>query len=133
MASLVAQTAVPAAKRRHVTLRLGDGSVVCERCFVADRALSRMKGLLGRRDLPADEGVLLKPCNSIQMFFMRFPIDAIFLDRDNTVVKVVSDLKPWRTAGARRTRSVIELAAGEIRRRGVSVGDHIHIEQTESS
>jgi uncharacterized protein len=133
MASLVAQTAVPAVKRRYVTLRRNDGSVVCERCFVAERALSRMKGLLGRRDLPAGEGILIKPANSIHMFFMRFAIDAIFLDRDNTVVKVVSDLKPWRTAGARRTRSVIELAAGEIRRRGVSVGDHIHIEQTESS
>jgi uncharacterized membrane protein (UPF0127 family) len=64
---------------------------------------------------------------------MRFAIDAIFLDRDDTVVKVVSNLKPWRTSGARRSRSVIELAAGEAERRGVTVGDRIHIEQPETS
>jgi uncharacterized membrane protein (UPF0127 family) len=125
---LTASAPVAVAKRRYVTLRRNDGAVVCERCFVADRALPRMKGLLGRRELPAGEGILIKPANSIHMFFMRFSIDAIFLNRDNTVVKVAANLNPWRTAGARRARSVVELAAGEAGRRGVSVGDHIEID-----
>jgi uncharacterized membrane protein (UPF0127 family) len=116
--------------RRYVTVRTHKGAVVCERCFVADRPLARMKGLLGRADLPAGEGILLKPCNSIQMFFMRFPIDAVFLNRDGTVVKIAANLKPWRTAGARRARSVIELAAGEAERRGITVGDRIEIGET---
>jgi uncharacterized membrane protein (UPF0127 family) len=129
----VADTPASAAKSRYATLRRNDGSVVCERCYIADRSLARMKGLLGRKELPAGEGILIRPANSIHMFFMRFAIDAIFLDRDDTVVKVVSNLKPWRTSGARRSRSVIELAAGEAERRGVTVGDRIHIEQTETS
>jgi uncharacterized membrane protein (UPF0127 family) len=114
---------------RYATLRRSDGTIVCERCFLADRALARMKGLLGRRELPAGEGMLLKPCNSIQMYFMRFAIDAIFLDRDGIVLKIAADLKPWRMAGARRARSVIELAAGEARRRGISVGEVIEIDR----
>ena len=122
MASLVAEAGLAAAT---VTLRRADGSVVCERCFVADRPLARMKGLLGKRELPAGEGILIRPCNSIHMFFMRFAIDAIFIDRDGTVVKIVANLKPWRMAWARRAHTVVELAAGEAQRRAIAVGEKL--------
>jgi uncharacterized membrane protein (UPF0127 family) len=56
---------------------------VCERCLLAETALTRMKGLLGRRSLPSGEGILLKPASSVHMAFMRFAIDAVFLDRDS--------------------------------------------------
>ena len=59
--------------RSHVTVRSGE-QVVCEECLVADRPLARMRGLLGRTDLPRGEGVLLRPAGSIHTFFMRFPI-----------------------------------------------------------
>ena len=68
-----------------------DGRVVCERCVVADTAATRMKGLLGRAGLDEGEGLLIKPAGSIHMFFMRFPIDAVFLDRELRVVN-----KLWR-------------------------------------
>src|SRR5438128_1091109 len=100
-------------ERRYVTLRRGGGTVVCERCFVADRPLARMKGLLGRSELAGDEGILIRPCNSIHTLFMRFAIDAIFVDRNGTVLKITAHVKPWRTAWARRAHAVIELAAGE--------------------
>jgi uncharacterized membrane protein (UPF0127 family) len=57
------------------------------------------------------------------MFFMRFAIDAVFLDRDMKVVGVAHDLRPWRMAARRGARSVLELAAGEAERRGVRAGD----------
>jgi uncharacterized membrane protein (UPF0127 family) len=98
------------------------GGVVCERCRVADRPLARMKGLLGRAELTRGEGILLRPASSIHMFFMRFPIDAVFLDADLRVVRVVPELRPWRVASARGARSVLELAAGEAGRRGVREG-----------
>ena len=82
-----------------------------------------MKGLLGRRELAGDEGILIRPCNSIHMFFMRFAIDAIFLDRKGVVVKVAANVRPWRMAYARRAHAVIEIAAGEAERRGVNTGD----------
>jgi uncharacterized membrane protein (UPF0127 family) len=87
-----------------------------------------MRGLLGRRELPSGEGILLKPCNSVHMAFMRFPIDAVFLDRDMRVVKIAADLRPWRMAAARTARSVLEIAAGEAARRALTVGDRLTVD-----
>jgi len=84
-----------------------------------------MKGLLGRRTLPSGEGILLKPASSVHMAFMRFAIDAVFLDSDLRVVKIASDLRPWRMAAARGAKSVLEIAAGEAARRRLSEGDRL--------
>ena len=81
-----------------------------------------MKGLLGRKSLPAGEGVLLRPAGSIQTMFMRFTIDAVFLDAADRVVKVATALRPWRTAACRGARSVLELPEGEASRRGLRPG-----------
>jgi hypothetical protein len=110
---------------QEVALSREDGTIVCERCLLAETALTRMRGLLGRRDLPSGEGILLRPASSVHMAFMRFAIDAVFLDRDLRVLKVTADLKPWRTAGARGAKSVLEIRAGEAARRGLSVGDRL--------
>ena len=109
----------------EIALRREDGSIVCERCVLADTALARMRGLLGRRELPSGEGILLKPASSVHMAFMRFAIDAVFLDGDSRVVKVAADLQPWRVAGARGSKAVLEIPAGEAHRRGLSVGDRL--------
>jgi len=108
----------------HETVVIKDASdrVVCERCHVADRPATRLRGLLGRRALPAGEGLLLRPSPSIHTLFMRFPIDAAFLDRDLRVLDVSADLRPWRFAGRRGARAVLELSAGEARRRGIEPG-----------
>ena len=111
----------------EVLLEGEGGAVVCERCLVADTPLLRARGLLGRASLEPGEGVLLKPASSIHMFFMRFPIDAVFLDRELVVQKVVPNLKPWRIAGARRSKAVLEIAAGECERRGLKPGDRLSV------
>jgi uncharacterized membrane protein (UPF0127 family) len=110
-----------------MVLRRPDGSVVCERCTVADTPLSRSRGLLGKTGLEPGEGLLLRPASSIHMFFMRFPIDAVFLDRDLVVRKVVADLKPWRVAFGRGSKSVLELPAGEADQRGLQPGDRLEL------
>ena len=107
----------------EVAIRREDGSIVCEGCVQADTALMRMKGLLGRGDLPSGEGILLKPASSVHMAFMRFAIDAVFLDRDLRVVKIAADLRPWKVAGSRGAKAVLEIPAGEASRRGLTVGD----------
>jgi hypothetical protein len=86
---------------------------------------ARMKGLLGRRTLEPGEGMLIRPAPSIHTFFMRFPIDAVFLSRESEVLKVASDVAPWRTRSCRKAYAVLELAAGEAQRRRLAVGDHI--------
>jgi uncharacterized membrane protein (UPF0127 family) len=102
-------------------------AVICERCQVAETAPARLRGLLGRRELRPGEGMLLRPSSSIHTAFMRFPIDAVFLDAELRVLKVHSDLAPWRAAGARRARAVLELAAGEATRRGVVPGERLRL------
>ncbi len=106
----------------EIALANDDGTVVCERCLLAETPLARMRGLLGRSSLPAGEGLLLRPAASIHMAFMRFPIDAVFLDSEDRVVKVVAELKPWRMAACRGARAVLELPAGEASRRGLVEG-----------
>ena len=93
-------------------LTKADGTVVCARCALATSALARMRGLLGRASLAPDEGMLFRPAGSIHMLFMRFAIDAVFCDRDLVVLRVVRGLRPWRLAGQRRAKVVIELAEG---------------------
>jgi uncharacterized protein len=113
--------------RRTRPLRRADGRVVCERCLVADSPLPRMRGLLGRRDLGSDEGVLLRPAGSVHTFFMRFPIDVVFLDRDGRVLRIAEAVRPWRSVAARGARSVLELRAAECARRGVTAGDVLEL------
>jgi len=93
-----------------------------ERCTIADRLLTRLRGLLGRAELPSGEGLLLRPAPSIHTCFMRFAIDAVFLDDRLRVLSISPDLRPCRFAGRRGARAVLELAAGEARRRGIREG-----------
>jgi uncharacterized membrane protein (UPF0127 family) len=108
-----------------------DGRVVCERCVLADNAWTRMRGLLGRKALDDGEGLLIRPSGSIHMLFMRFPIDAVFLDRELRVVKIAPELKPWRMAGARGAKNVLEIGAGEAARRGLRVGQTLVLAEEE--
>ncbi|TMK66941.1 MAG: DUF192 domain-containing protein [Actinobacteria bacterium] len=109
----------------EVAVRLENGRTVCERCVLADTALTRMRGLLGRRDLPSGEGILLRPASSVHTAFMRFPIDAVFLDREGRVLKIARGLRPWKTAAGRRAKAVLELSAGEAERRGIELGERL--------
>jgi uncharacterized membrane protein (UPF0127 family) len=98
------------------------GRVICERCAVADRPLARLRGLLGRRALGRGEGLLIRPAPSVHTWFMRFAIDVVLLDRGGRVLAVRPDIGPWRVAGCRGARAVLELPAGEAARRGLVPG-----------
>ena len=90
-----------------------------------------MRGLLGRSSLPSGEGLLLKPAGSVHTFFMRFPIDVVFLDRDRKVVGVRHGLRPWRVAGARHAVAALELPAGAAAAAGVDEGGVLVLEDIE--
>jgi uncharacterized membrane protein (UPF0127 family) len=106
----------------EVALANDDGTVVCERCLLAETSLARLRGLLGRSGLSSGEGLLLRPAGSVHTAFMKFTIDVVFFDRDLRALKVVPELAPWRTAGCRGARAVLELPAGEANRRGIRAG-----------
>ena len=86
---------------------------------VAETFLERMKGLIGRRALPTGQGLLIPRCNAIHTLFMRFPIDATFLDRTGAVVKAVRNIRPGRLFvwGGWRARQVLETASRPAPRR----------------
>jgi uncharacterized membrane protein (UPF0127 family) len=105
-----------------VALANDEGTVVCEHCLLAETMFARLRGLLGRSGLSSGEGMLLRPAASIHTAFMRFPIDAVFLDRESRVLKVAAELAPWRAAACRGSRTVLELPAGEAARQGLRPG-----------
>jgi len=87
-----------------------------------------MRGLLGRSGLEPGAGMLIDSAPSVHMFFMRFPIDVVFLDRDRTVVSVRHRLAPWRVAGARHAVAALELPAGTAAEAGIQEGDVLVLE-----
>ena len=103
------------------------GAVLGDSIEVANSSSTRNKGLLGRDSLPEGEGLWIIPCEAIHMFFMRFPIDVVFLDKQKRVVKIAANLKPWRLAGSFRAKSVLELPAGTAARSGTQVGDQLEL------
>lgn len=124
---VVRATVFGMARVRATTVFRADETPLCERCVVAETALTRLKGLLGRSRLATDEGLLIRPTGAIHTCFMRFPIDVVFLDRELAVVGVVANLRPWRFAARSGSRAVLELAAGEISRRGIRPGDRLRL------
>ena len=83
---------------------------------IAETFAERAKGLIGHRGLAPGTGMLITKCNCIHTFFMRFAIDATFLDKSGKVVKVVRNIRPWRlwVWGGWRAASVLETAAAEM-------------------
>jgi len=93
--------------------------------FKADSWLTRLVGLLKHSMLPDNEAMLFEPGGSIHTIGMRFAIDVVYLEKDNKVLKIVADMRPWRFSFAPKgTRRVLELSSGNAKRTG------IHLNQT---
>jgi uncharacterized membrane protein (UPF0127 family) len=85
----------------------------------------RVRGLLGTANLREGHGLLIKPCNSIHTFFMQMPIDVLFLDSKNNVIRLKPHMKPGRLSTCLRATSVLELMAGQIHISGIQQGDRL--------
>ncbi len=94
---------------------------------------ARTKGLLGTNSLEPGDGLLIEPCNSIHSFWMRYPFDAVFINREGIVLHTISRMKPFRLSkhvfGA---RAVLELPAGTIEATGTRRGDRVRISDLDS-
>jgi uncharacterized membrane protein (UPF0127 family) len=82
---------------------------------------------MGKKELPAGEGILLRPCGSVHTMFMRFPIDVVFCDADLRVLAVAPRVPKWRMRGQRGAKVAIEVAAGEAARRGITGGAQLRV------
>jgi uncharacterized protein len=111
-------------KARNITA----DKMVAINVIVASSIFARMRGLIGRKNLTAGDALLLCPCNGIHTFGMKFPIDVLFLDRENIVVAIRKNLVPNRmTPLYFAAKSVLELPAGIVEATATKAGDEIEI------
>jgi uncharacterized protein len=104
---------------------LGEQGVVCDHCELADSAWTRFRGLMGRARLEPGGGLMLRPASAIHGSFMRFSIDAVFLDDELRVLRVREGLRPWRAAAVRGATAVLELPAGQAACKGLAPGSQL--------
>lgn len=103
----------------------GKPQVILTRVRKTETLLERTKGLLGCKSLMQGEGLLISPCNSIHTFFMRFPIDVVFLNKKNMITKIIRAMKPFRFGMAVNSSFVLELMAGQADMSGMQPGDYL--------
>lgn len=85
---------------------------------------------MGKKKLPQGQGLLIAPCKSIHMFFMRFSIDAIYIDENFEIKKIVKNLKPWTGFSCCfKAWGVVEVTAGESERLNLKVGEKLKTEK----
>jgi uncharacterized protein len=103
-------------------------TVLVDRGRLANNFWTRLRGLIGVRDLPAGDGMLITPCTSVHCMFMSIPIDVVYVDKQDRVVGMDRALRPWRLGTFfRRVRYVVELPAGTIDRTGTQPGDALRV------
>lgn len=106
------------------------GKLIASNVSLADTYFKRLKGLMFKKTLEYNEGLIIAPCNSIHMFFMNFPLDVLFVDKENRVVGISEKIKPWRISKVFfKAHYVIELPSGTVERLNISKSDILFIKK----
>ena len=125
------KSTVPPLEHRPLKLvRLKDQAVITDQCVVAKSYFARLQGLIGRSRMEAGEGMLFPKCNDIHMWFMRIPLDVVFLrlsERGFVVSSVRENVRPWRVLPLHdfKATETLELPAGTVARLGLQTGDEL--------
>ncbi len=105
-----------------------NGKVIADYFYLANNPFKRMRGLLGFKKLDNGTAMVIRPCNCVHSFFMRFPIDLLFVDRDNKIVGILIGMPPFRLSPILfQSKYVVELPAGTIERLNISKGDQLEL------
>lgn len=105
-----------------------DNQMIAGEVVVAAGFFDRLIGLLGKKSYPAGKALWLHDCRSIHTWFMRFSIDVVFVNKDLQVQAVYRNLRPWRmTRPQWSSKSAFELAAGQLDRVELKIGDQLHV------
>lgn len=108
-------------------VHLPTGRLVTKNTKYANTLFERLRGLMFRRELIGMDSLLLEPCNSVHNCFVYFSLDIIFIDKENKVVKIVRDFKPWRFSWIYfSARKVLEMPAGALLD-NIEVGDELEV------
>ena len=104
-------------------------TVLAEAADLANTSSTRRTGLLKHKRLEPGDGLWIVPCESVHTFFMKFPIDLVYLDKRRKVRKVRHAVPAWRLSACLTAHSVLELPAGTVERTGTLVGDELAVEK----
>ena len=104
------------------------GTVLGDAVELADTSEKRRTGLLKHERLEPGHGLWIVPCESVHTFFMKFPIDLVYVDKRHKVRKVRHAVAPWRMSACLSAHSVIELPAGTAEQSGTQAGDELAVE-----
>lgn len=109
-------------------------TIVAQEYCTASTFFTRFMGLMGKKELPDKKALVIKPCNSIHTFFMRFPIDVLFVDRNNRITHVIESIKPWKVSKVVWNSShVIELPPGTVKLSKTQIGDTISLDRSSNA
>lgn len=111
--------------------RLSDARLLFNHAIITETAWERMRGLLGRQPLTDNEALLIRPCSSVHMFGMRYPLDIVYIDVTGKVIKIVPSLRPMAMSFCLGASSTLEMPAGSIAVHKIKVGDVITWEEHE--
>lgn len=92
---------------------------------LAKSFFTRLRGLLGRKRLTDNQGILIQPCRQVHTIGMAFPIDVIFISRKGVIVKIVSGLKPFSRASAKSAFYTLEVSSGMAAKLQLTEGDQL--------
>ena len=103
-------------------------TVLATAAEVADTSAKRRTGLLKHKGLAPGEGLWITPCESVHTFFMKFPIDLVYLDKKKKVKKVRHAVPAWRLSACLTAHSILELPAGTARQTQTQAGDQLTLD-----
>lgn len=104
-------------------------TILAETVDTAEAVFSRTKGLLGKEGLQESHALLIRPCKQIHTFFMRFPIDVVFVNARGQVIKIIPDMQPFRLSGIYLNAALaVELPAGTLKKTSTQPGDSLLFE-----
>jgi len=114
-------------------LRTADGRVVASTVELAVTRATRRQGLLGRSGLPESHAIVIAPCSAIHTWFMRFPIDVVFVSRDGLIIKTRPSIPAWRMSGAMGAHAAIEMGSGGLAPLRLKPGDRLELVERRSA
>ncbi len=101
-------------------------TILVQHLKYADSFIGRLKGLILTSDLKKNAGLLITPCKQVHTHFMRYAIDVLFLDKNNQVIYIHANMRPWLFSKyIKNTQSVLELKAGSAN--NIRIGDILEI------
>lgn len=112
----------------HSAVNKTKGITLAENLEIANTFWRRFRGLMYKKELKTGNGLYISPCNSIHMFFMRFPLDIVFVDKQFRVLHTIESIKPWRISPIiKKSTGIFELPMGTLKSSGTVIGDYTGI------